>query len=167
MQYKDLDINRRINLKATLQFFQKYAVKDWQRQLNAKVYRTRGTRILTSEFYEASRIRLRTYALKKEWETSLIQNVAGLSVARFKFPLHGRFNDMGVGKGVDFTDQQYGRSRFGRRIGDGPGRKPTRWYSKTKGFNQHRLSEVLVKRYGLGMVQFVENQLTFTVGINL
>lgn len=167
MNYKDLDINQRINLKGMLTAFQRFAVKDWKKKLDEKVYKTRGTRYVTARGRKASRIRIRTGALKRDWQTSLIQTAAGLSTARFEFPMHGRFNDMGVGKGVSFTDQQYGRSRYGRRLGDTPGRKPTRWYSKTKAYSQKRLSELLVKRYGLGLVQFVENQLTVRVGINL
>lgn len=167
MDYKDLDINQRINLKGMLVAFQRIAVKDWQKKIEKNVYRKRGTLITTRDGYAANRIRIRTGALRRDWQTSLIQTAAGLSTARFEFPLHGRFNDMGVGKGVSFTDQQYGRSRYGRRLGDAPGRKPTRWYSKTKAYSQKKLSELLAKRYGIGLVQFVENQLTFRVGINL
>lgn len=167
MKYNELDINQRINLKATLMAFKKFAVKDWQREIEQKVYKKRGVRITSKDGFKASRIITRTGALRREWDSSLIQSVAGLSVLRFQFPMYGRFNDMGVGKGTSFADQQYSRSRYGRRIGDGEARKPTRWYSKRKGYNQHRMAELLTKRYGLGMTQFVENQLTFTVGINL
>lgn len=165
MQYKDLDINARINLKATLRAFEKYAVKDWRKDLDKKLYRygrSAGGNKLKKP---------RTNTLKKEWESSMIGNVTGVSILRFKFPIYGRFIDMGVGKGTSFEERRTWRSkRLGERqvIHDRTSsRRPVRWYSKRKGYNQHRLSEVLVKRYGLGMVQFVENQLTFTVGINL
>lgn len=155
MQYKDLDINGRINLKGTLIAFQKYAIADWQRELDKKLYRKKTPKSG------------RTRALRTQWGSTLIQTVTGVSTLRFTFPLYGRFVDMGVGKGTSFVDQQYARTRFGRRIGDAPPRKAVRWYAKKKGYNQHRLSEIMVKRYGLGMVNFVENSLTFTVGINL
>jgi hypothetical protein len=165
MQYNDLDINQRINLKATLMAFKKYAVKDWQTDLQKKLYRynrsAAGNPIKTP----------RTRALQQDWDSSLISTVKGISTLRFQFPIYGRFLDMGVGKGTSYEERRTWRSR---RVDTrqvlherSSSRQRVPWYSKRKGYNQHRMSELLVKRYGLGMAQFVENQLTFTVGINL
>ena len=165
MQYKDLDINQRINLKGTLMAFKKFAVKDWQTDLQKKLYRynrsAAGNPIKTP----------RTNNLKEAWESSLISTVAGVSTLRFKFPLYGRFLDMGVGKGTSYEERRTWRSKRvdSRQVlrDRTSSRQRVPWYAKRKGYNQRRMSEVLAKRYGLGMAQFVENQLTFTVGINL
>jgi hypothetical protein len=165
MKYQDLDINQRINLKATLVAFRKIAVKDWRGDLQKKLYRynrtAAGNEIKTP----------RTRGLYDDWESSLINTVSGVSTLRFQFQLHGRFLDMGVGKGTSFEERRTWRSKRvdTRQVlrDQTSSRKRVPWYSKRKGYNQHRLSEILVKRYGLGMAQFIENQLTFTVGVNL
>lgn len=165
MQYKDLDINQRINLKATLKAFEKYAVKDWQADLQKKLYRY--TRTAAGNPIKTPRTR-DLYTL---WNTSIISTVSGLNTIRFQFPLYGRFLDMGVGKGTSQIERRtWRRKRIDTRqvLSDATStRRPVRWYSKRKGYNQHRLAELMVKRYGLGMAQFVENQLTFNVNINL
>lgn len=159
MEYRNLSINDRINLKATLMAFKNIAVQDWKRELDRKLYR-----------YNRPNLK-RTRLLHTDWSSSLISTLAGMSTLRFTFPMYGRFVDMGVGKGTSFGERRtWRRRRIDTRqvLSDATStRRPVRWYSKRKGFTQHRLSEVLVKRYGLGMAQFVENQLTFTVGINL
>lgn len=165
MKYNELDINQRINLKATLMAFKKFAVKDWQTDLQKKLYRysrtAAGNPIRTP----------RTRNLHRDWDSSLIGTVTGLSTLRFKFPLYGRFLDMGVGKGTSYEERRTWRSRRvdTRQVlrDRTSSRQRVAWYSKRKGYNQRRMAELLTKRYGLGMTQFVENQLTFTVGINL
>ncbi|WP_028666320.1 hypothetical protein [Runella zeae] len=163
---KNLTLNERINLRGMLSQFQKYAIKDWQEQLDKKVYRKRGTKIITKDGYQATRIRFRSGALRREWNSSLHMN-SGLSTLSFKFPLHGRMVDMGVGKGISYTDQKYASSRFGRRIGDGVGRRPVKWIGKTKTFSQRRLAELLVKRYGKGLVGMVSDILTTELKMSL
>ncbi|WP_273210824.1 hypothetical protein [Runella zeae] len=146
--------------------FKRYAVQDWQKDLDKKLYRYSSI--------TASKNKLvipRTHNLKNNWDSQLLANVSGIHTLRFEFPMYGRFLDMGVGKGISYEERRTWRSmRLGSRqvIHDRTGvRQRVRWYSKRKGFNQRRLSEVLVKRYGMGMVSFVENQLTFEVGITL
>lgn len=165
MEYKNLDINSRINLKATLLAFKRYAVEDWQRDLEKKLYRSNRTAAGNSLRYARTRL------LRTDWDSSIIRTVAGISTLRFAFPLYGRFVDMGVGKGTNYEERRTWRTKrigFNEVLYDRSSkRQHVRWYSKRKSFSQRRLSEVLVKRYGLGMVSFVENQLTFEVSLTL
>jgi hypothetical protein len=148
MDYAKFDINDKINFKGTLEAFAKYAVEDWKKAQTKAVYRGKVPKSG------------RTSYLKNNWTHSIIDLATGSATLRFSYPMYGLFVDIGVGKGSNYTAQQYSRSRYGRKMGDGEARRPKRWKNKTKAFTQKRIGEVLTKRYGKNFVQFAKNKLT-------
>ncbi|SEI39287.1 hypothetical protein SAMN05216327_101181 [Dyadobacter sp. SG02] len=155
MNYKDLDINARINLKGTYEQFLRISVSKFRRELDKKVYGRRMSR----KGAERSR------TLYKEWDTKLSMGAGGLDTLKIDFPMHGRFIDMGVGRGVNMNAALL-RKRFRVHKPDVP-RKPIKWYSRRKTAEEKKLSEVLAKQYGIGLVKLSESLLNNTVTIKL
>lgn len=154
MDYNQLDINQRINLKVTYQSFLKIAIERFKGSLDKKLYRyrSRGARKLT-----------RTRNLYNSMEDYMIMGTSGIDMLQIKFLLYGRFLDMGVGKGTNVNAAML-RKRYTVHRSEEP-RKPIRWYSKTKEAEQHKLAEILASQYGIGMVKLAENLLNNTVTI--
>ncbi|NID13793.1 hypothetical protein [Fibrivirga algicola] len=152
MTYEELDINQRINLKGALVDWTRYATQHFQESLEKKLYRVNTKK----------RGAKRTGNLRNRWW----QNVQGLGSSHrivLEFLLYGRFQDIGVGRGTDYNDRLTARRL---RMGS-PGRTPRRWYAKKKGYELHRLREILAARYVSVPVQLLENALTLTLPIPL
>ncbi|MFD1143048.1 hypothetical protein ACFQ4C_18115 [Larkinella insperata] len=162
MNYSDLDINAKINLKAALRAWAKYSVDHFQDELDKKVYRSKvltrkkGGRDSKGRFTSAPP--RRSGALRKSWWTS----VQGDRVTLL-FLQYGRYVDMGVGKGVSHTDRVV--SRLIRD--DAPGRRRKPWYSKRKGYEIRRLREILTQMHVSIPVDAIENALTFSVNLSV
>lgn len=153
MNYRDLDIHGRINLKGTYEQFLRIAVERFQRSQEKKIYsvRTKGKRKLT-----------RTRYLNKNFQTS-VSMLGGKDRLQITFPLYGRFVDMGVGRGTNVNLVKLSkRYRAHRRDTK---RQPRRWYSKTKASQEKALAQILSKRYGVGLVNLAENLLSQTITI--
>lgn len=156
MNYSDLDLNARINLKGTYEQYLKISIEKFRVEQDKKLYRTRnrGKRKLT-----------RTHNLYNSFGRELQMSSSGLDVLKINFSLYGRFIDMGVGRGVNMNAAQL-RKRYNIHKPDVP-RKPIKWYSKRKTSEEKRLSEILAQRYGLGLMQMAETLLSNTVTLNL
>ena len=110
--YRDLDINARINLKGTYEQFLKISVTRFRKELMKKVY---------------GRVRKHhSGTLYDEWETKLSMGGGGMDTLKIDFPMYGRFIDMGVGRGVNMNAALL-RKRFRIHKPDVP-RKPNKWY---------------------------------------
>lgn len=131
-----------------LEAFSKYTVADWQKAQDRAIYQRRNPFKKKASGY-----------LRGAWKRRVFQ-ATGLTTLQFENPLYGRMVDMGVGRGVGYSDQKYASSKWGRRMGDGVGRKPQRWVGKTKTYSQRRLGELLTKRYGAGLVDMAKEILT-------
>lgn len=156
MNYTDLDLNQRINLKGTYEQYLKISIEKFRKEQDKKLYKTRnrGKRKLT-----------RTRDLYNSFGRELRMSSSGLDVLKIDFNMYGRFIDMGVGRGVN-TNAALLRKRYGIHKPDVP-RKPIKWYSKRKTSEEKRLSEILVQRYGMGLIQMAETLLSNTVTLNL
>jgi hypothetical protein len=167
VNYDNLDIHQKINLKATLQLWAKYAVQHFQEEQDKKIYGLRANkkgvqRSSLGAGYRFGSGKSRTNALRRTW----FQNVnagGGQDRVTLKFLLYGRFLDMGVGRGASHTDKIVARQlKHGRT---GRTRKP--WYSKRKAYEIKRLSEILAQRSLHVPLDLIENALNIAVKINL
>ncbi|MCF0071269.1 hypothetical protein LZD49_12380 [Dyadobacter sp. CY261] len=156
MEYKELDINARINLKGTYEQFLKIALTRFRAELEKKVYRTRSRGKNKLE---------RTRGLYDEWKTGLSMGSGGMDKVSMEFPMYGRFIDMGVGRGVNMNSALL-RKRYSIHKPDVP-RKPIKWYSRRKTAEEKKLAEILASRYGIGLIKMAETLLNNTVTINL
>jgi hypothetical protein len=156
MEYRELDINGRINLKGTYEQFLKIAIAKFRESQEKKIYRTRsrGKKALT-----------RSRNLYNRFDHSAAVSSGGTDVLKINFLMYGRFVDMGVGKGTSMNRALL-RKKYSIHRPDVP-RKPLRWYSKTKSHQEKRLAEILAKRYGQGMIKLAETLLNNTVTIPL
>lgn len=154
MNYKDLDINARINLKGTYEQFLRISVTRFRKELDKKVYGRRSRKGAD-----------RTRTLYDEWETKLSMGGSGMDTLKIDFPMYGRFIDMGVGRGVNMNAALL-RKRFRIHKPDVP-RKPIKWYSRRKTSEEKKLAEILATRYGIGLIQLAESMLNNTVTIKL
>lgn len=152
MNYTDLDLNARINLKGTYESFLKIAVSRFQKEQDKKLYGTRKKLTRTRNLY-------------KSFGRQFTMSASGLDVLKIDFLMYGRFIDMGVGRGVNTNAAQL-RKRYGIHKKDVP-RRPIKWYSKRKTAEEKRLSEILAQRYGMGLIQMAETLLSNTVTVNL
>lgn len=154
MSYQDLDINARIELKATYEQFLRIAVVEFKKELDKKVYRS--TRKDKAE---------RTRTLYDNWKTEQSETQAGNDQLKIEFPMYGRFIDMGVGRGVPMNAALL-RKRYSIHKPDVP-RKPIKWYSRRKTAQEKRLAEILAEKYGMSLVRLAESLIENTVTINL
>lgn len=152
--YRQLDINARINLKATYAQFLKIAVVEFRKELDKKVYRSnrKGKEPRTRGLYD-------------NWKTQQSESAAGSDQLKIEFPMYGRFIDMGVGRGVPMNAALL-RKRYSIHKPDVP-RKPIKWYSRRKTAQEKRLAEILAEKYGMSLVALAESMLNNTVTINL
>jgi hypothetical protein len=84
--------------------------------------------------------------------------------ALIRFRLHGRFVDMGVGRGVPIGSQARKADYYKYRNKKGQlhkyGRKPKKWYSKTLTGQTKKLGELMSEQFGGKAIQIIENALT-------
>ncbi|RYC69828.1 MULTISPECIES: hypothetical protein [Spirosoma] len=156
MSYDDLDINKRINLKGLVQAWQRITVDRFREDLNQKLYgrkRARWRRTLS-----------RTYQLRNNWHMALIGAGDDVRGSQISFLQYGRFVDMGVGKGTDSALATYQRVRAN---GEKRTRIPVRWYSRRKGYETHRLRELLVQHHIDIPLETLESALSTRIELRL
>lgn len=155
------------DIKQILAAWAGITVQRFQEEIDAKVYARAGLRI-TRRGVQSSRLgahysfgaaRRRTSNLRNMWQETVQAGTNGLDRIQIAFMLYGRFVDMGVGKGVDSHLARYARNR---RNGETVSRQPRRWYSKRKGYETHRLRELLASYYINIPLDLVENALDET-----
>jgi hypothetical protein len=125
-------LHDRINFRGTVDAWARYAVRDWQRELDAKLSKPANSN-----------------SLRNGIKYSLMFKGDELVNVHFQFPYYGRFVDMGVGKGVkigDVGELKISRRLSGKQTGNRRKRKP--WLNKKLAFNQHRLAEIMASHYG-------------------
>jgi hypothetical protein len=154
MNYQDLDLNDRINLKATYEQFLKITVDRFHAELDKKVYRS-----------NRSGKTPQTRGLRDNWKTKLSMGSGGNDKLTIDFPMYGRFIDMGVGRGVNMNAALL-RKRYSIHKPDVP-RKPIKWYSRRKTAEEKKLAEILAEKYGIGLIKLAETLLNNTVTIPL
>ncbi|QJD79567.1 hypothetical protein [Spirosoma rhododendri] len=154
--YRYLDINQKINLKTVVSKWLQFARERFGEDLEKFVYnRKRSSR---------KRPLRRSYRLKSDWSTGMNMSGNDVNSAFLSFLLYGRFVDMGVGKGTDYATSQYQKVR---KNGEPRNRRPARWYAKRKGYETHRLRELLVDHYVSIPITTIENALTGSVSISV
>lgn len=155
--YSSLDINEKINLKSVISKWLQYTQERFQQDLEKKVYgRKRSSR---------KRPLRRSNRLKGDWRRGMSmigKDAVGSAFLSFMF--YGRFVDMGVGKGTDYATSQYQKVRAN---GEKRTRRPARWYAKRKGYETHRLRELLVDHYVSVPLTTIENALTASVSVGV
>ncbi|OIN59830.1 hypothetical protein [Arsenicibacter rosenii] len=170
MDYRDLDINAKINLRAMLQAWTRVAQQRFQqKEITPKVYglitNRRGVqRTSLGKNYrfgqgERKWLKKRTWQLRDSWRSQVTAGNGGGAV-QLSFPLYGRFVDMGVGRGVDYQLAKYARRKAN---GEELNRQPRRWYSKRKAFETHRLRELAARYYVTVPVDVIENALSTSI----
>ncbi|MBO0946964.1 hypothetical protein [Fibrella forsythiae] len=173
MTYEELDLNQRINLKGAIADWTRYAVEHFQESIDRVLITDRTNRrsgVTSTRLSRGYRFGMgresagqqRTGNLRKRWW----QNVSGgdnAPRAVMEFLMYGRYVDMGVGRGADIADHITNRRL---RMGS-PGRTPRRWYAKKKGYELHRLREILAERYVSVPVDLLENALSLSLPIPL
>lgn len=87
------------------------------------------------------------------------------------FLYHGRFVDMGVGKGVKMEDikgnlEVYRNLSRKEKKGISKPRRPKKWYSPTAYREFAILGRILSEEFGVGISNVVEQDLSLTVNIN-
>lgn len=151
MNYNELNLHERINLKQTLREWASYATQHFQQNLDKQLYNKRSRKPTR-----------RSGELRRTWYQN-VQAGQGIDRVMIRFLMYGRFLDMGVGRGSSHTDRVVNRQlRLGRMA-----RKRVGWYAKQKGYETHRLREILAKNHMSTAVALLENALTLTVPINL
>lgn len=158
MNYRNMNIHDRINLKGTYETFLKIAVQRFRDSMDKKIYRTRQS-------VRKGKKQTRTRELYNSFKTTLSMGVVGNTSVRIDFLMYGRFVDMGVGRGMSLNYALV-RKRFGAKR-TGITRRPKRWYPKKKRHEELRLQEIMAQRYGVSMVTLVEQALEKTFTVNL
>jgi hypothetical protein len=175
--YRDLDINSRINLKGLIAAWSDIAIERFQKEQTEKVYGVMGLRttkrgvqrtMLSRNYRFGNQIRSkRTFALRSDWKNRATlggANGGGITRVQLSFLMYGRFVDMGVGRGVDSALARYGRVRAN---GETLNRKPKKWYSRRKGHETHRLRELLARYYVNMPIDLIENALSASIALTI
>lgn len=158
MTYDELSIHEKLNLKAALREWATYAVAHFGQELDKKVYGVRTNRA----GYQYSRIKRVSGRLRRTWYQNVTDS-GGVDRVMIQFLQYGRFLDMGVGQGVTHTSRIVNRQL---RLGStGRSRKP--WYAKRKGYETHRLRELLAEKNINLAMGTIESVLNLTVALNL
>lgn len=158
MNYDQLSIHDKINLKDVLRQWASYTVQHFGQELDQKVYGVRTTKA----GYQYARIKRVSGSLRRTW----YQNVAagqGIDRVMIQFLLYGRFLDMGVGRGLSHTKRLVDRQL---KQGKNP-RKRKPWYSKRKSYEVHQLNELLAKRNLALAFNTIETALNISVHLDL
>lgn len=166
MNYAELDINQKIQTKAALQAWAKYSVDHFRTELDRKVYGVRSSKKGVQRSFLGSYTfgskHPRTNQLRKSWWQNV--NVGGgVDRVMIEFMLYGRFIDMGVGRGTTHTGRIVNRQL---KLGRSP-RTRKLWYSKRKGYEIHRLREILAAQNIHLLLDSLETALNISVHLNL
>lgn len=156
--YKALDINQRINFKGLVAAWSDITIERFQKQMDQKVYGRKRS--------DKKRSLVRTGKLRSDWRKRIYldRENGGVKGMQLSFLLYGRFDDMGVGKGTTYALSKYQRVRKNLEPRT---RKPSRWYSKEKTYQMHRLRELLAKYYVNISIASLENYLTDAVTLHI
>ena len=153
---QDLDLNERINLRGLVEAWLRINVERFQEGLTQKLYRRQRS--------SRKRRLSRTYQLLRNWRSSISGAGEDVAGAQYSFLEYGRFMDMGVGGKTSYALSKY---QSIRRNGEKRSRKPVRWYSRRKGYEIHRLRELLCEHYVSVPIEFLENTLTARVEVGV
>ncbi|MCX6216508.1 hypothetical protein [Spirosoma sp.] len=176
MEYKKLNINEKINFKGLVGAWSNITIERFQAQIDKKVYGRRRRGLIRGSEQRDAKGRyvkgsgkyrsVRTYKLRSDWRKRLYLDASngGVKGLQLSFLLYGRFVDMGVGKGKDFALSRWQRKR---RNGESSARTPARWYSREKGYQVHRLRELLAKYYVNITLSSLEQVLTDSVTVHV
>lgn len=170
LREQDLSIHERINLRGLLQAWTDIAIERFQKEQMSKVYGLRTNRKNVSRSMLGRTYRFgsrnknkRTYNLRNAWHQQVRLSDVRNSV-RLEFLQYGRFVDMGVGRGLDIHEAKWNRNR---RNGETVTREPKRWYAKRKGFETHRLRELLTRYHVNVPIELLENSLSGRLTLNV
>ena len=103
--------------------------------------------------------------LFQSFVSNIFQNSGGsISKVEIAFLFYGRYIDMGVGKGFPIGGRRsfkdFDRFRFSDgKLKSNPGRKPKKWYSKTKAYEVGQLTRILAEQYGIHTARAIETAL--------
>lgn len=161
MNYTDLDLNTRINLKGTYESFLKIAIEKFQKSQDKKIYNRPKIRFYKKRTGNDRWVNTQSKNLRDSFNGSM--SMGGNDTLKIDFLMYGRFVDMGVGRGANMNEALY-RKRYGAKK-TGVKRTPRRWYSKTKASQEKRLAEILASSYGIGFVRLAESLLNNTVTV--
>ena len=118
--------------------------------------------IAVREFLKSQRkYKMHEGELSRSFRVKITNDAAGKpSRIQMEFLYHGRFVDMGVGKGVKLENVNGNREVWvaaGRKKGTGKNlRHPKKWYSPVMYREFQRLSEILAKRYAIQVSNIIE-----------
>ena len=156
MNYTDLTLNERINMKGTYEHFIRIAMERFQKAQMKTIYNRVTYKIYKRREGNDRWVNPHTKDLYNSFTGNVIMKEGGDTI-KIGFLLYGRFVDAGVGKETGTNLSLYRKRYGGKRSGVKRVRK--RWYSKTKAHEQKRLAELLAKYELKGMVQLVETAL--------
>ena len=91
--------------------------------------------------------------------TSRVTKTGSKVVGRVSFLFHGRFPDMGVGKGKTLVESQTGRALLAGRNPNRITRRPKPWLSEVMARERHRLPEILAENIAAATAASVANAL--------
>lgn len=87
------------------------------------------------------------------------------------FYYHGKFVDMGVGKGVKISDVKGNAEKWRAKATDErkgvAHRRPKKWYSKEMYYQYQRAAEILVQKYAIELPARFEYTLSERIAMNL
>lgn len=92
-----------------------------------------------------------TGALSRSIAGQLLQSGGSISEVMVKFSMYGRFQDMGVGRGLKAYERRtnnqnrIGAERYGARVHYQP-RRPKKWLNRRKMAEVYRLREILAEK---------------------
>lgn len=156
MNYTDLDLNARINLKGTYESFIRIAMERFQKNQEKVIYSKGNIRFYKSRKGNDRWQDRQTRSLYNSF-TGRVNMKEGGDTLKIEFLLYGRFVDAGVGRGTDANLSLY-RKKYGAQR-SGVKRVRKKWYSKTKAHQQRRLAEIIAKYELGGIVRLVETTL--------
>lgn len=123
------NLNETLKLRSNLEKWGKITIKRWQETLDKKGIKKTGK-------------------LAKSFEQKVQQQQSEAMAIFLTFSMHGRFRDMGVGRGVKAyernqnTANKVGAKRYGANVGYS-NVEQTRWYNKPKMSQIHKMREIL------------------------
>lgn len=107
------------------------------------------------------------------FKKALFYSGGDISTVQVSFNKYLRFVDMGVGKGMPVGSRRaLGDSKYlSKRERNGQLKKMSRrakpWYGKTKASQTFKLRELLIRDYGINLVQEIERGITTKIDLNL
>ncbi|HMT28923.1 MAG TPA: hypothetical protein PKD91_06570 [Bacteroidia bacterium] len=105
-----------------------------------------------------------TKSLFNSFITNILSSSGGnISRVEIQFLFYGRYIDMGVGRGFPIGGRRTNKDFDRFRSKDGRlkqmGRKPKKWYSKTRAYEVGQLTRLLAEQYGMQTAKSVETAL--------